>query len=1622
MKLRAPVPGDARQQTASPWQRLGVVSQTDLGGSGWKLVTLPPGTDAREWARSARSLPGVVAAEPNHRYQLLAAVNDPLAPLQYGLRQIGATNAWDSVTGSNGVVVAVLDSGINAAHPDLMPALWRNSAEVAGNGLDDDGNGFVDDLHGADFVDGDGDPADDSGHGSHVAGIVAAAGNNLTGAVGVAHGCRVMSLRILSEDGSATTDRIVEAFEYVRAMKKRGVDVRIINNSWGGEFPSLAIYEAISAAADDGILSVCAAGNDGQNNDAKPYYPTSHPSPGVLAVAAGSPCDAPESFSNFGARSVHLAAPGGDIYNAYLGGESYATLSGTSMAAPHVSGAAALLLSRRPSLTLAQLRALLLSSVDAVPAWSGLTAAAGRLNVAKAVDRLNAGTPLPSTDPTNALPRLPIQLVSRSHTNRAGLDWSYTGSSPRAVSDDGRFVVFLSYATNLVPGDTAANLDVFLRDTWSNTTVRVSQTQAGVGANDDCDSPVISGDGAYVAFASYAGNLVGGDNNQSADIFVWTRSTRALQRISRRPDGTQFDLDSWSPAISGNGGHVVFTAEEPADGGAVFRDVYCWTRSSGAVQMVSLAADGDFPNDWSENPSISADGRYVAFHSWADNIVTGDSNAKLDVFVRDMNSQANERVSLATGGAQGNGDSYYGVISGDGRWVAFSSLASNFAPAPAAGQLQVHLYDRSNDQLALVSRTQQGTAIAATNIVESISGDGRFVLFSSASAALFPGYGPEMNRPFLFDRLTGAVGPLAINAAGIPADEVVASPQITPDGRRVVFSAQANNLVPDDGNNLLDVFLLDRGTNFADLRLRVSGATNWTGLGQIHPHLPQRAAQPLPGSGTAAFDFQVVNAGLVATSFVVRATVPPGWQMTVLAGPGAGTNATAAALQGTLSTGRLALGATNAFALRLARIDATAEAVGAVRIDVRLTGATNELDAVVAAATWTPPPPGLAGAFSRASNGVPALLGIEVPSLSADGLRVAFSSSSANLVSADDNVCADVFVVDRQSGAIRAASANIGGTLGNGPSLYPSLSRDGRHVAFESQADNLVAGDANGRKDILVKDLVGGSIQLASAGANGQQANRGSRRASLGADGRYVLFESIASNLVAGDTNGMVDVFLKDLQTSAIECVSRGPGGEWGGAASTPLQMTPDARFVLFASHASNLGFTDTNRFPDVFLRDRQTGTVELLGTEPGGAAGPDPGLAATMSDDGRHVLLIGEETGPVDTGATRLLLIDRATGQRTALDGDALGLPAGLQPLSARIAPDGRWIAVHAAPACGSAQTNRARQIFLSDRQTGALLPVTRTRDGRSAERDGFATAFAGGGRHLAFVSASERLLGEPGQGADQVFVFDRANLQPDAFVRREQQSVWRGVGVEGATNIVLEQPVPLNAPRTFLLAVTNLSEFGGPVRLTAPTGDGVNWTARYYADSAGGAEITASIAGGWDHDPGASPLELRVRVVVTVLTGNDLPPLTVHVASVPFPFLAERLTLGLAPDSDNDGLPDPWERTTFGDLLTAHPASDFDLDGAGDVAEFYAGTNPKSEASLLSLGAARVVGQTFSLVLSNAQPGRYYTLESTTDLNTGFTPRSPEFKGFGLPLVFQQVMAPAETNLLLRVKAELP
>jgi Tol biopolymer transport system component len=411
------------------------------------------------------------------------------------------------------------------------------------------------------------------------------------------------------------------------------------------------------------------------------------------------------------------------------------------------------------------------------------------------------------------------QVTSRVSIGAAGTQGDGSSKSP-SISADGRYVAFESAASDLVPGDTNGVLDIFVRDRQVGTIERVSVGSGGTQANDMSLYPSISADGRCVAFLSAASNLVPGDTNGVWDMFVHDLQTGATERVSVDSAGTPADESSFAPpSISADGRYVAFQSAAtnlvPGDTNGD-DDVFVRDRQTGTTERVSVDSAGVQGNAFSGFPSISADGRCVAFASLASDLAPGDTNGHYDVFVRDRSSGTTERVSVRSNGAQGNGDSGDGIgltISADGRYVAFASDSSNLVPGDTNAFADTFVHDRrlgTTERVSVSSTGAQGNHSSGNSA--SVSADGRYVAFLSAASTLVPGDTNGAFDIFVRDRRLGTTALVSVDSSGAQGnlDSDISGLSISADGRYVVFGSNATNLVTGDTNGATDVFVRDR--------------------------------------------------------------------------------------------------------------------------------------------------------------------------------------------------------------------------------------------------------------------------------------------------------------------------------------------------------------------------------------------------------------------------------------------------------------------------------------------------------------------------------------------------------------------------------------------------------------------------------------------------------------------------------------------------------------------------------------------------------------------------------------------------------------------------------------------
>jgi Tol biopolymer transport system component len=940
-----------------------------------------------------------------------------------------------------------------------------------------------------------------------------------------------------------------------------------------------------------------------------------------------------------------------------------------------------------------------------------------------------------------ALLAMPVGALAgtteRVSVDSAGNEWRgvrsntpdpyWFSESRPAISADGRFVAFSSSAARLVPGDTNGASDVFVHDRQSRTTERVSVETAerprGGGSN-----PAISANGRFVAF-------------EAGDVFVYDRQTRITERVSVDSAGTGGNGQSTRPALSADGRFVAFVSYAtnlvPGDTNGNY-DVFVHDRQSRTTERVSVDGAGNQGNAYSAEPALSGDGRFVAFASAATNLVPGDTNGASDVFVHDRQSRTTERVSVDSAGNQGNAAGAGPALSADGRFVAFYSSATNLVPGDTnrcpkvdgytAPCSDVFVHDRQTGTTERVSVASTGTQGNGDSLYPAISADGRSIAFTSAASNLVPGDSCCWDV-FVHDRQTGTTERVSVDSAGNQGDGSNGSPAMSADSRFVAFTSRATNLVPGDTNGIHDVFVHDRAAAEPDATPPVRAN------GQPGGRLPAGTAQTTLGLAT-----NYENA-------TCRYSTTPGVAYEAMTTTFATTGGTAHVTP----VGGLSDGGSYAFYVRCQDAAGNANADDySITFSVATAGAGGTIERVSVDS---------AGSQGNASS--------FKPSISADGRFVAFASGANNLVPGDTNRSEDVFVHDRRTGTTERVSVDSAGTEGNGPSLDPAISADGRFVAFDSSATNLVAEYTP--TGLFVHDRQTGTTERVSVNSAGVQGNGGSANPALSADGRFVAFQSYATNLVPGDTNGVTEVFVRDRQTGVTERVSVDSAGIEGNDLSIWPALSGDGRFVAFISFATNLVPVDTNGVADVFVHDRQTGVTERVSVDSAGTQGDGSSSGApTISTDGRFVSFWSWATNlvPGDTnGVADVFVHDRQTGVTARVSVDSAGNQENSSSVNPNIRPsisaDGRFVAfASSASNLAAGDTNGWQDVFVHDRQTGLTERVSVDGAGTEGNDSSAYTAISADGRFVAFTSAAFNLVpGDTNWSAD-VFVHDRGDV----------------------------------------------------------------------------------------------------------------------------------------------------------------------------------------------------------------------------------------------------------------------
>jgi Tol biopolymer transport system component len=782
----------------------------------------------------------------------------------------------------------------------------------------------------------------------------------------------------------------------------------------------------------------------------------------------------------------------------------------------------------------------------------------------------------------------------------------------------------------------------------------------------------LSFDARYIAFAVDYPALDPADTDNDYDIFIGDRQLGTIARLPLPADrfGALFRPHV---SISADGRLVAFDAPEPFVPGRASRQVYVFDRTNATTQLVSVVAGGTADGD-SLHPSISADGRYVAFVSRATNLVAADTNGLADVFVRDRTSGITIRDSVSSTGAQSSGSSWLDSdrsLSADGRYLVFRSGSSNLVLGDTNARDDVFLRDRvsgTTTRVSVDSGAMQATG--GDSGWPAISNDGAWIVFESTAGDLVTLDTNAQRDVFLHHRPTGATTRVSVATGGGEGSGGrfgAGSPSVNADGSAVVFHADFTNLVAGDTNDAADVFL----------HARVGGATSRVSV-------PAPGAQAVGGPsafGVVSDDGRTVVFGSGATNLVAgdtnllaepfAQTVSSGAMARVAFVPGGGEAGGPPFGPSLTTTGQAATSADGRF------IAFTSTLATLVLEDVDIARDVFVHDKLTRVTTLVS-----AGGNGRQSD-CRVVMCAGIPAISADGRFVAFVSSAEDLVPADTNGKADVFVHDRLTRATSQVSlATSGAPLTGGPAFHVAMSGDGRHVAFDWQTRETVSGN---EIEVFVHDRQVGATTLVSALPNGSPAADASGGASVSSDGRYVAFASWSPALVPADTNNAFDVFVRDVALGLTTRVSVTSAGTQGAGASFRPAMSANGQVVAFLSDASNLAAGDSIG-TDVFVHDRVPGLTTRASVASGGgqANAATDGLTSTaLSADGRYLTFSSAATNLVpndSNAATDVFVHDRTLVLTSRVSLTNGGAQTGYEALSPSMSADGLHVSFETA------------------------------------------------------------------------------------------------------------------------------------------------------------------------------------------------------------------------------------------------------------------------------------------------------------------------------------------------------
>ena len=759
---------------------------------------------------------------------------------------------------------------------------------------------------------------------------------------------------------------------------------------------------------------------------------------------------------------------------------------------------------------------------------------------------------------------LDIELVNRTAIVST---MDSNGPTDRAlgVTPDGRYTLFTSRASNLVAADTNLGADLFLHDANAGTTERVNVGAAGAQADGSIGMIAgISDDSRYVVFDSTARTLVAASTFGFRQVYLRDRVAGTTTLLSRLGGGNAAMADSANPQISADGRYVVFDSTAAFDGKDTngVRDVYRLDRQTGAFTLISVSSDGRIGNDRSYEAQISADGSSVAFYTWATNLVPGDTNNLWDLVLRKPAAGTTQRVSVASDGSQIQSAYPYlsltNALSGDGRFVLINSYVP-LEPADTNGFPDGYLYDSQDGSIRRVTLGAGNVQIAGFTTTNGLSRDAARIVFQAQAPDVIPGQLNGNLRVYLRELGTGTNTHVTFRTGDEVLGDDSFGPVMSDDGTVVVASTYNESFVSGDTNGMTDLIRQDGRTSPA-----------------------QRVSSPMAGATAAAANHD-----------------------------------SGAYFQGYSASAGARFVAFGSLASNLVPGDLNGS--NDIFVRDRLLGTTERV--------------------SVHSNGSEGYCGSFAPSISDDGRYVVFYSCTPFDIEVP-GLRMDVYRHDRLTHTTALISRAHDDTAPNAFSTYPTQSGDGRYVAFSSCASDLVLNDINGHCDIFVRDMDTGTTTLATPSVDSGGANQDTNRAWISRNGQRVFYASDATNLIASDTNAATDVFAFDRGTQSVELVSANSQGAQANGYSYFADASDDGRHVLFDSGAGNLA--NDSPVGGLYVRDLDTDTTELVSRNNAGEALSLATSPAAISADGERVVFMSSAANAGPPAGFKLMLFER--------------------------------------------------------------------------------------------------------------------------------------------------------------------------------------------------------------------------------------------------------------------------------------------------------------------------------------------------------------------------------------------